>query len=418
MAATSLLALPDELLLIICREFCLHCTCPEETFRAHALMSEHVDALCFLSQTCKRLRKIAQPVLHHDARPRQLPLFLRTITRRRDLAAQVRAFCDLSHRYSKRFQNGDLGVIPPGQVTDEEERTWGNDIERMRTLLVPTLMRLPAVEDLVLGVSFRRGYKWETLFNMRSVKRLLLYPYNCRLGFGSLDDFLSLTPNLESLALSDWTGLVMKPLSLTRLASLKIHGFNLTAASLEALVTSCPILERFEFRQWGYDDDNQPLWLIEEEREPLTWSQMQEILLPRKDTLKHVRFAFYPHLNEVQGQPYNPADDMGSFRDFERLETLHVSSLSLRGLQPTQHGLEFYGYPATVSELVSILPESLTLLHCDRCHEMWHGMKMLARAIQQGHFPRLKTVISGEWGVKLRQSYEMLADFGVACWGY
>ncbi|TFB00758.1 hypothetical protein CCMA1212_007355 [Trichoderma ghanense] len=417
MAATSLLALPDELLLMICQECCLHCTYPEGGFRAHVFMREPVAALRFLSQTCQRLRTIAQPVLHHDARPRQLRLFLRTINARPDLAAQVRAFCDWSHYSSDRFENGDLGVIPPGHVTDQEERTWEEDARRMQMLLVPTLMRLPAVEDLAVGASFRRGYMWEILFDMRSVKRLFLYPYNCRLGFGRLDAFLSLTPCVERLTLVGWTGLIVRPLSLTRLTSLKIHGFDLTAASLEALVKSCPILERFEFHQWGIEDENQPLWLLEEEREPLTWRQMQDILHPRSKTLRHVVFSFYPHSNEVEGLSYSPADDVGSFRDFEKLETLRVSSLSFRGLGSAQRGLEVFEYPTTVSELVDMLPESLTLLHCDKCHAKWDGMEMLAEAIRQGHFPRLKVVISGERGPKLEESRKMLAAVGVTCKG-
>ncbi|KAH0495830.1 hypothetical protein TgHK011_009359 [Trichoderma gracile] len=418
MAATSLLALPDELLIMICRNFCLHCTCPEGKFRARVYMREIVAALRCLSQTCQRLRKIAQPVLFHDARPPQLQLFLRTITARPDLAAQVRAFCDLSHHYSERFENGDLGVILPGHVTDEEERTWDNDVRRMQTLLVPTLMRLPAVEDLVLGVSFRRGYMWETLFEMRCVKRLLLYPYNCRLGFGRLEDFLSLTPNVETLEIHDWAGSVVFPVSLPRLASLKINGFDLTAASLEALVESCPILEYFEFQQWGIDDEDQPLWMMEEEKEPLTWRQMQDILRPRRETLRHITFAFYPHSNEVQGQSYNPADDVGSFRDFEKLETLHVTSLSFRGIRSTEQGLEFYGYPETVSELVGMLPESLALLNYETCHDKWDGMEMLAQAIRQGHLPRLKTVISGELGTTLVETRSILAAVGVTCRGF
>ncbi|PTB72790.1 hypothetical protein M440DRAFT_1433563 [Trichoderma longibrachiatum ATCC 18648] len=417
MAATNLLALPDELLFMICGQFCHHCTQPGAELRAHGLLRNDAAALRFLSQTCQRLRKIAQSVLHHDARPRQLGLLLRTITARPDLAAQVRVLCDSIQYSSARFENGDLGVIPPGHVTDEEEQTWQEDIRRMQTLLVPTLMRLPAVEDLVVGVSFRRGYMWDTMFDMRSVKRLFLYPYNCRLGFGRLDAFLALTPCVEELTLLNWTGLVMRPLTLSRLTSLKIQGFNLTAESLEALVQLCPILERFEFQQRVIEYEDPPLWMIEEEREPLTWRQMQDILRPRSATLKHLAFGFYPYSNEVGGGlSYNPADDVGSFRDFERLETLRVESLSFRGLRfSDERGLEFYGYPETVSELVGMLPESLTVLRCDHCHAKWDGMELLAQAIRLGHFPRLKTVVSGEWGLKLEASRRMLAAIGVTC---
>jgi hypothetical protein len=102
--ASFLALLPTELVLQICTSLCLHCQVPRIVDASPDVVSAALPrqtALSRLSQTCKRLQSIAQPVLfhwyharqaqgHNDQR-RRLAAFVFTTLRRADLCAAVQA---------------------------------------------------------------------------------------------------------------------------------------------------------------------------------------------------------------------------------------------------------------------------------------------------------------------------------------
>lgn len=90
--------LPIELKILVCSQLCGHCTDPTCSYQTWSLseLQENLNTLSSLSKTCKLLRNIAQPILHHYFPFRrghtiaQLYLFIRTLTTRPDLASDVR----------------------------------------------------------------------------------------------------------------------------------------------------------------------------------------------------------------------------------------------------------------------------------------------------------------------------------------
>lgn len=129
--APNLATLPNEILWTILRNFCLHCTreydydAPDGYLRASEggeqghdnpswYSHKHSQALYSMCLVSRRFLSVAQPLLHHDFIPgygdswrsnvfswdRRLSSFLRTIARRRDLAALVRRI--YVHPYLRR----------------------------------------------------------------------------------------------------------------------------------------------------------------------------------------------------------------------------------------------------------------------------------------------------------------------------
>lgn len=106
------LRLPIEIQRAICADLCEHCTYADCSFSApgapifYELQQFYVyeEDLCNLSRSCRALRDIAQPILHHvvplfyNHRPAN---FLRTILHRPDLAASVRVYTGLYHMYKE-----------------------------------------------------------------------------------------------------------------------------------------------------------------------------------------------------------------------------------------------------------------------------------------------------------------------------
>ncbi|KAK4149322.1 hypothetical protein C8A00DRAFT_38085 [Chaetomidium leptoderma] len=91
--------LPLEIIIAILSLFCYHCqdtTCESEPDDPEELQ-QNLAALSAVSKTCKWMKCIAQPILHHHFAtpsnpmdPAQLFRFVRTLTERQDLANSVR----------------------------------------------------------------------------------------------------------------------------------------------------------------------------------------------------------------------------------------------------------------------------------------------------------------------------------------
>jgi hypothetical protein len=89
--------LPVELKIVVCSQLCAHCTGTTCEYPSRNLteLQENLDTLSSLSKTCRLLRNVAQPILHHHFPFRRgyaithLYLFIRTLTTRPDLASDV-----------------------------------------------------------------------------------------------------------------------------------------------------------------------------------------------------------------------------------------------------------------------------------------------------------------------------------------
>lgn len=100
-----LLRLPLEIQRATCADLCEHCAYAECMF---TLPVFHDMQRCFvytrelssLSKSCRALRDLAQPILHHVVPVHRPAKFLRTLLGRPDLAASVRVYAGLQHMYS------------------------------------------------------------------------------------------------------------------------------------------------------------------------------------------------------------------------------------------------------------------------------------------------------------------------------
>lgn len=184
----GLLSLPNEILIEICREFCLHCQYEERQSHGEvALVSLGNDmfevgrhgraVLARLSRTCKALTPVAQPLLFHFFHTGNLPRmlesmkwddvsyspgkadddmllsFLRTLLDRPDLGMHVRALALYYAKPVRAAATTDLSLIPRIRTTIRQifqhpnKRQYDDDF-RLHDFAV-TLA--PNVEQLLIG---------------------------------------------------------------------------------------------------------------------------------------------------------------------------------------------------------------------------------------------------------------------------
>ncbi|OPB41450.1 hypothetical protein A0O28_0081700 [Trichoderma guizhouense] len=211
-------------------------------------------------------------------------------------------------------------------------------------------------------------------------------------------------PCLERLELEE-CGTVTQQLPLTRLRSLKLKRSAIGERSLQKLIDSCPKLEYFK-----YDFNGRIGRRNEVDFEPFMWGQAQRILHSRRKTLKHLRLHFGRTFH-YRERPLEEEEYLSSFRDFDILESLSVLTASF-GSKDDDATIPIF--PENVQHLVSILPKSLTCIIFRGWHEEWNGMRVLAQAIQEGQFPRLKKVVMELSDQFMDESYEeILTPLGV-----
>ncbi|KAL7813959.1 hypothetical protein V8C44DRAFT_326800 [Trichoderma aethiopicum] len=406
MAPASLVTLPNELLYKICESFCPHCTyVPRPLYDfddRDSLLVPGRNALACLSKTCRRLRYIAQPVLYHYVYTTRSWHVLRSITARPDLAAHVRGLEYLDHTDNHSLKG--LNVVA---ATRKHKR-----LQRNRVALHPTYThltgrphvlelisrRLPNIEEFLIDVSEMRG--WDFMVDLKSIRRLRLYVNNyIAPGMLHLASFLSVMPRLEGLRIATDCPLEsthLPPVTEIRTLDLEFSGW--CVSDLIPVINSCPKLERF--RYYGVSGYGTGC---------LTWPRTQHILYSRRTTLKHVNFSWQPWRGPDQG---DIRGDMGSFRSLDGLETLWIE---VGCAIPQRWKPRITRFPADTAEMIELLPESLRLIYFRGLSREWHGIEMLALAIHEGHFPRLKTVVVQQVGAKLRKSRKLLAAVGVAC---
>lgn len=405
MAPAGLSTLPNELLYKICKNLCPHCanlprSLPEDGYK----LEDGRHALSCLSKTCRQLREIAQPILYHHVYTIRHWHFLRSIIARPDLAANVRELQypgDSDSPFSGDL-NADAVLRAQEELLKHMEGIDGTDINTINwaDILDMILERLPNAEELSINI----GNTHIEVFHadLESIRRLRLYSRSKDREHGDqMGSLLSVMPDLEELNISiDFRPEETYMLPFTELRSLDLEFSRWSASGLTTMINHCPQLERF--RCYGvlgpgvYEDD-------------LVWSLAQRILQPLKKTLKHVNFCrdtdFYPE--EPSLSHY-----FGSFRELDGLETLWMD---IGYILPDRSSPYDLTCPANTDELVALLPESLRLVYFCGIDDWWHGIEMLAQAIEGGHFPRLETVVVEQDGATLEESRRALAAVGVAC---
>ncbi|KAL7786749.1 hypothetical protein V8C37DRAFT_391585 [Trichoderma ceciliae] len=422
MAPASITTLPNEILFDICASQCRHCS-GTEAWPNSQFDRRHKSDLASLSQTCRRLRDIAQPLLYHDIHAGDMMPLLRTVIARPDLAAQIRGLCNNESEVSRPLAE-DLMMLEAEArrlgIRDEDkwvELMLNDDTERGIWLLELTLSHLPNAEALTITLPYGYEYGFGNLFKrsvvMGSVKRLSLCHWDndgCAVDLGRLGDFLAMMPCLESLEVNLCGG-ATQHLPLAELRSLVFTQSNISAASLKRLVSSCPKLESFEYWSPGM---LRSIGEADEEAE-FTWGQAQRILHQRRKTLKHLNLEFGNAFVNLATEPLRAEDYLGSLRDFEGLEILLVRTTSF-GVGDEDGNVPLF--PASAQHLVDMLPGSLTILGFCGSHEQWHGAERLAQAIREGHFAKLQRVLLDQGEQDLGVSREILATVGVVCEKY
>lgn len=370
----SLMGMPTEILLEIFENLCSHCSDIPVTSQ---------QDLSNLSMTSKRLRAIVLPVLYHDASPRKMREFSQTIAKHKHLAARVHRFCNYGDDPSSLNYDVYYFINSP-----HGSSTLDHSIFRHHRVLGEVLAELTNAKHLDINVPCHHGYRLDELpkmsVSMESVTTLSLTPW-VEFDLGQMCDFLAAMPCLETLKVMRCTNVTQR-LPLVRIRSLTFSLSLIGPKSLQNLVDSCPILEYLDldFADRGFINPRAQYV----ESAPLTWSQAQRILQSRRETLKHLRLNIgrgSPDVGRISREEY-----FGSFREFDVLESLWVltagfGSVGDRGIIPT--------FPICERQLVTMLPGSLTCIYFGGVPEDWRGTWWMTRAIQEGHFPRLKRVV-------------------------
>ncbi|PNP47127.1 hypothetical protein THARTR1_10632 [Trichoderma harzianum] len=403
MAPASLMTMPDEILVKICEYMCYHCS-------AHAYK---VGDLALFSLTCRHLRDIAQPILYHHATPGNMVPFVRTLIERPDVAAQVRIlFTDEAHRDSKLDTDIEIFQAEAQRLNHGNRNKWTREmlddvIEYHHRLFELAIALLPNVKQITLLVPSKPQQELDELFGapvaLKSVRSLTVLPLEL-VDFGRFKCILAMMPRLERLQIEE-CHCITQALPLAELRTLIITESGISTGSLRNIIQSCPKLEHFEYHDWARD---YPEYLDFEEE--CTWGLAQCILQSRKKTLKHLNFIF--RVNCRMDDDLKPEDYLDSFRDFDGLETLWVLPISF-GTADTQSGAPIF--LRDVQDLVDMLPQSLTCLGLSCMHEDWQGIKILALAIEQGYFPKLKQVMVEQIDSDYDESCRILAPLNVSC---
>ncbi|RSM07840.1 hypothetical protein CDV31_008430 [Fusarium ambrosium] len=304
--APVLTDLPSELLHLIFGHFCLHCRggfrepyfvendVGHDQSEAYLRDRHSLFSLCLVS---RRMRDVAQPVLHHEfvlgyahLQPRwtyswwgRLTSFIRTVSTRRDLAALVKTVffhpslqegVELGDawramRYAADALQVDLAEVWKRRELDSRERRWRMlrvDYELKRELflgpfpsidrvthsrdleaLVPELFAvllalLPNLKHLAFGtdtktslIGIRVLYWLPAAMSALGVTKLPLRILETHVRQG---DLYKLTPDLESLTCDRIV--VLKGFSFPRLKSLCIRDIGVGKRALGEITGFCP----------------------------------------------------------------------------------------------------------------------------------------------------------------------------------
>jgi hypothetical protein len=429
--------LPEDVLIIIASNLCLHCQSPESFVNAD--VPEVLDdkrALSRLCRTSKALHAAAQPVLFHyfatgnlkkeiklyrvtDKRIEApweydfLPEFLHTIIQRPDLGSHIRSVQIVPNEEPERtsclgyetslvaslgLSAASHGLLPwrQGNSGQSERETLDHD-----DLVALLLHFAPKVHTLLFARShmaeFGPAYR-DTNISFPSLKTLGIISGDGDYHFSEMRYFFLAAPNIETLYACDaggWAGsfdrinkstddmyLPRDMLGLQHLRKLRLEGLPppptcaLTESLCEDLPETSPGLQDFEY-YWN-------------DREMVDFS-LDELLLPLKPRLKRLCIAylsrlFYPDAEYHKFfQPDVDYAPLTSLANFPRLEDVQIDARSL--YRPTD--------PDSASRLITVLPKTVRKL---RIMYVYRSIRIgLQQLALQAHndLPWLKNVVVG-----------------------
>ncbi|KAL5363145.1 hypothetical protein BJX96DRAFT_186602 [Aspergillus floccosus] len=394
---------------------CLHCCGEHQSALPHAHRREtpqEPDALSWHS--LERFCSIAQPILYHEFVPGygdswrstlyswngRLPSFVRTVARRRDLAARVRRI--YLHPY----------LLPSNDVEERKDAVRqaakALQIEEPKSLVSDDLLALliallPNLNHCSLQSSERRVQAfYASALRKARVSSLPLrtldvvlhantYAYEfLNLGW-RVGALLDVATHLQTLNLHMCDGIWTKPPfpSLPNLKTIRITHSRLSKKDLEGLLLSCNGLRSFTYETCG---PYVPRLLFPHGNEHIDHFRPSDAVLclrRHRETLESLHLdlrkrGVFPMASG--GIYYDRPEPIMDFRNFSALQHLFLSAS------------EFYD--STYKEpppLTELLPRSIATLQFAsdmRCSVKWlsNGILGLAGAISEGHFPDLKKV--------------------------
>lgn len=401
---TSLVDLPDELLLMVFQHFrlagFLYGPLEEQVFWYEdrlVLFQQRCDVLRNICHSCKSLCRVAQPLLYEVINCLNHPFrrfdFLRTLIRRKDLAAAVKEV-HLRHEFE------DPKKKLAAQYPEILEAAAGVDIEMSRSFvgalrtgrceaqiaLALSLMPNLTYLNVCLDERFVEDYNWMFRLLRQSSFSMLQHgpvgPFaNIRTietSYGGMDygynpvfisDFVTL-PNLrEIMVRSAWSGESACGINWhpkensSNITTINLDASSVTNEFIHKLLTACKAPKTFIY-SWGGPP---PVDSMHE------FPDFMRALRVRKDTLETIRLDVVLKANYFESlaidNEYLPP--IGSFKDFSRLTELEVPGHLLLG-SPLLDWQNFDGqhWPAFITDLdytalTDVFPSSLERLTID-----------------------------------------------------
>lgn len=427
MPLAMLSTLSTEVLHEIFGYFCLHCSGQHQSTPPHAHRldtPQDPDALSWHSLDChtlfclclvsRRFCTIAQPILYHEFVPGygdswrstrytwngRLASFVRTVARRRDLAAKVRRVYihpDLLQSGDTKERKDALREAANALQIEDQEGLVSDDLLALLIALLPNLnhcslqsrkTRVQAVCPSALRRARVLSLPLKTLdvvLHARCYERELL---NLGWRAGAL---LEVATHLQTLNLHMCEGIwTESPFpSLPNLKVIRITRSKLTKKGLEGLLRSCNGLRSFTYETCP---PYISLDIIAPGADPIDqftpWDAVR-CLRWHRETLESLHLDL--RKRGVFPQPsglihLERSEPIVDFRDFNALRHLFLNASAIYDLRYTEP-----------PPLTQVLPRSITSLQFVgdiSCSVEWlsNGIFGLAGAISEGHFPDLKKV--------------------------
>ncbi|KAF5669349.1 aromatic aminotransferase [Fusarium circinatum] len=410
---TPLFSLPDEIINLVCQQFCPCCSQRTSTryffCDGELKLIQDRECLLALSLTCKELRRISQPHLYHRPIGHDFFGFIDTIGRTptigqhvRELCADssmIRSFIHQQHYYVDLLANCNKRYRT--HLPDDAQRnplfrfytsagarsllffgeTAGNAEAAIDCLFSVVISLTPKIKRLEICVHTDRKF-WSTpAGHLPNLKQLIITVAKC-FPAGNLDSLAGLldaAPQLESLELA---GLdlreAMKESEIAfchnNVNELILRSSIVHISRLEAIMRGFPKLQTFRIGAPEY-------WQTLQEAVPY---KIEDILMLRSDTLKHITLDFYAH-----GIDYPVV--IQDLSEMKVLETLYINTRMLR--RRWQQGVLY------TRRICRMLPESIKEFGlmgsaCSLVHdEVVDSINISARA-----FPLLRKVVIDRFG--------------------
>jgi hypothetical protein len=399
MAALQFLDLPVEIIRHICSMFCFHCATPimlrMEGYPYQEYLPCSWQGLNELSQTCRLLCDIAQPMLYHHIPRCDVVLLLRTLLARPDLAAVVRSVSNEEYSWTGNPTADDIpwieaaadraGItVPP--VWHVASGEWETHV--IEFLFDLALAHVPHIEALhcVVPSDGRAGRCLRGPGNITfpSLRCMLLSHWDTEGGFrlSPRCEVLKRAPNLQSLT-TRMCYRVTPGLSMPSVTSLSFEQGFLTDRDLENALTMCPRLEDL-----SYDSGGGNVGQYSDALDDVTPIQIIRTLTARDSTLKRL----YLDPGESCGEYMFQFDRLPSEDDQSDALTHSLQSASLSGQPSYLRGAPDVDWLVKPGILEDLMRRSLVFIRLDRKRKSDEAVQELLRAVSSGQFPKLKQV--------------------------